>query len=219
MNRLAWRLLLAAIALVAVFAQLDRASARRPQLAPLVPAPFRSFAQPSIAMAAAVSADPAGARAEARRLVQRRPLPAEHLFVLALADLRTGDTGGYARAFQRATTRGWRSVPIQQAAARAALAQGDADAAANRIAALWALDASDPALHDLTRVLLANERGRRVFAARLAGTKVWQNLYLQRALELTSRSAAQAIVAEAIGEGARFDRDALSALRSAAVRP
>lgn len=205
MRRFAWWALLAAIAAVAVFAQLDRASHVRPQLAPAVPKPFRSFAQVPMTMLAVASGDAAAARREAERLVRIRPMPAEHLFLLALTDLRRGDVQGYARAFEHSTTRGWRAQPVQQAAAAAALARGDAEAAANRVAAMWALDASDPALPELTRSLLSSRRGRRAFARNLAGTKVWQNLFLQRAAEFAPPHAALEVVSQAQREGARFD--------------
>lgn len=215
-RRVAWWALLASVAVVAAFAQLDRASQRRPELVPAVPHPFRSFAQQHAALMALAGADPRAARAETERLVRIRPMPAEHLYLLALADLRGGDLVGYARAFEQSTTRGWRARPVQQAAARAALDAGNPEAAANRVAALWALDASDPAVPALTRSLLATERGRAAFAAKLAGTKVWQNSYLRRALELGAADHTAAVVDQALREGARFDPAALERFRTAA---
>lgn len=172
MKRLAWWLALGGLALLAAFAQLDRASAARPALAPLVPKPFRSFAQPMITLVALATGTPAEARAEARRLVRIRPMPAEHLYALALAELRAGNLTGYATAFERATERGWRARPIQAAAARAALDAGDVDAAANRIAALWATG-PDAETIALTHRLLALEGGRAAFEARGRAARKW----------------------------------------------
>ena len=63
---------------------------------------------------------------------------------------------------------------VQQASAEAALAQGRYDAAAQRIAALFATgDARDEAL-DLARRLLAEPEGRSAFAALLASRGHWQ---------------------------------------------
>jgi len=218
MTALLWRVMLAGVAVVAICAQLDRASTTHPQLAPFVPPPFRSLAQPSMTMLALAQGGAREARAEAVQLVRRRPLPAEHLFVLALSDLRNGDLDGYARAFERSTERGWRATAVQQAAAQASLARGDVKAASNRIAALWAVDASDPAIPRLTRSLLTSGRGRRAFAARLAGTRIWQNLYLSRALEFTSPAEARVVVDSAVRAGARFDPTALRAFGAALIR-
>ena len=214
--RWAWWALLASVAAVAAFAQLDRASQRRPELVPAVPPPFRSFAQQHAALMALAGGDPRMARAAAERLVRVRPMPAEHLYLLALADLRGGDFAGYARAFEQSTARGWRARPVQQAATRAALDAGNVEAAANRIAALWALDARDPAIPVLTRSLLATERGRAAFAAKLAGTEVWQDAYLQRALDFGAAGHASAVIDQAIHKGARFDPATLERFRSAA---
>ena len=85
MIRWLWRIALGMLSLVAIGAQLDRASYLRPELAILVPQPFRSFAQPTTALVALATGDSTTARAEAQRLVRRRPIPAEHLFTLAMA--------------------------------------------------------------------------------------------------------------------------------------
>jgi hypothetical protein len=203
---------LAGLAAVTVFAQLDLASVTRPALVSLVPKPFRSASQPTIAVLAIGEGNSAKAQAEARQLVRRRPLPSEHLLILALADLRSGNMAGYARAFELSTERGWRAAPVQLAAARAALGRGSSMAAANRIAALWALDASQPALHELTSSLLQSSTGRRAFAAKLAGTRVWQDSYLQRAGEFAPAAATREVILEAIHAGAQFDCERLAAL-------
>lgn len=203
--RLAWWTALAGLAVVAVFAHLDRASENRPQLAAFVPPPFRSFAQVPMALVATMAASPEAARAEAERLVRRRPLPAEHLFALAVADLRDGDKAGYAAAFRLATTRGWRSPAVQDVASREALAAGDYAAASNRVAALWALDANSPALGTLTTQLLADPGGREAFAGALAGTRVWQRAFLRKGLELAPPTQMARLLSRAQTLGAQFD--------------
>lgn len=209
MTRWIWRAALAALALVAVAAELDRASYLRPELSVVVPKPFRSFAQPTTALLALATSDNATAQAEARRLVRRRPMPAEHLFTLAMGELRNGRPLAFAAAFRAASTRGWRYAPLQVTAAQAALASGDVRGAANRVAALWAADANDPSVAPLTRALLAAPGGPEAFAIPLAHTHVWSKNFLGRARAYASPENALRTVLAARRAGARFDCAAL----------
>ena len=212
MTRWVWRIGLALIALVAIGAELDRASYLRPELAIVVPRPFRSFAQPTVALLALATGDNATAAEETRRLVRRRPIPAEHLFALAMTDARNGRPLGFAAAFRAASTRGWRFAPLQVAAAQAALASGDVKAAANRVAALWAEDADNPSVTPLTKSLLESPGGPEAFAVPLAETHVWSGNFVARALNFASPAVALRTVVAARQAGARFDCGALRRL-------
>jgi hypothetical protein len=209
MTRWIWRIALALIAIVAVGAELDRASYLRPELAIVVPQPFRSFAQPTTALLALATGDDAAAQEEARRLVRRRPIPAEHLFTLAMAEIRSGNPRAFAERFRVASTRGWRYPPLQVAAAQAALANGDVKAAANRVAALWAEDSANPSVEPLTKALLAAPGGPEAFATPLAQTHVWSDNFVARALAFASPANAMRTVIAARREGAHFDCRAL----------
>lgn len=214
---LSW-LILAALAVVAVGAELDRASYERAELAPLVPRPFRSFAQPTLTMLALITSDPAVAKNEAQLLVRRRPMPAEHLYMLALADQRAGDAKDAAAASLLATERGWRARPVQIAAARSALAKGQVEAAANRVAALWALQPGDPVVPELTGALLAQRQGPEAFAARMAATRVWQNAALTSLGSMTSAEVARHTISLALADGAHFQCGLLTAANAQFVR-
>lgn len=206
MIRWLWWLALAGLALVTVAAQLDRASQGRPELSAFVPGPFRSFAQVPMAMVALTTRDADAAREQARTLVRRRPMPAEYLFALSMAELRGGNPKGFAETFRAASTRGWRFAPLQVTAARAALDNGDAVGAANRVAALWAAEPDNAALAQLTERLLAAPGGPDALAINLAGTSVWQDTFLVQAPTLAVDNAAlvQTVVA-ARRAGAAFD--------------
>ncbi|OZA63371.1 MAG: hypothetical protein B7X78_05655, partial [Sphingomonadales bacterium 39-62-4] len=115
MIRNLWACLMVVFALCAVGAQIDRSVRRQPFLAPLVPPPFRSFAQWQITVTSVRSAPPPAALAEARRLVERSPVPSESFTFLAVALERNGDRKGSGLAIQRAALRGWRD-PIAQRA-------------------------------------------------------------------------------------------------------
>jgi len=201
-----WYLALAGLALVTVAAQLDRASQARPELSAAVPGPFRSFAQVPTVLVALTTQDGAVAREQARTLVRRRPMPAEHLFALSVAELRGGDPKAFAATFRAASTRGWRFAPLQVTAARAALDNGDAKGAANRVAALWAAEPDNASLASLTNRLLAAPGGPEALATNLAGTRVWPNTFLVQAPTMSGDDAAivQTVVA-ARRAGAAFD--------------
>jgi hypothetical protein len=205
MIRWIWRVALALVAVIAIGAELDRASYLRPELAIVVPKPFRSFAQPTNAIVALATGDNAAAREEARRLVRRRPIPAEHLFTLAMAEMRNGHPRAFADAFRAASTRGWRYPPLQVAAAQAALASGDVKAAANRVAALWAEDADNPSVSPLTKSLLETPGGPEALAVPLAQTHVWSGNFIARAPGIASPANAARTIASARRAGASFD--------------
>ncbi len=219
MTRWIWRLALVLIAVVAVCAQLDRASYLRPELAIVVPKPFRSFAQPTTALLALATGNTSDAQIETRRLVRRRPIPAEHLFTLAMGELRAGNPRAFAKAFRVASTRGWRFPPLQVAAAQAALANGDVKGAANRVAALWAQNPANPSVEPLTKALLAAPGGPEAFAVPLANTHVWSDNFVSRAASFASPANAVLTVATARRAGGQFDCRALERFdRSLAVR-
>lgn len=212
MIRWLWRSLLALLGVVAVGAELDHASATRPQLAIVVPQLFRSTAQATIASLALTAKDGATARDEARRLVRRRPMPAEHLFTLAVADLRAQRPRAFTNDFRAASTRGWRYAPLQAAAAQGALQNGDLAGAANRVAALWAAAAEDPSTAPLTSALLTKPGGPEAFAIPLSQTHVWAANFLASAGPLAPPSAIVRTVDAAQRHGAHFECDAIERL-------
>ena len=171
--------------------------------------PFRSFAQETTALIALTAGDSAAARDEAQRLVRRRPMPAEHLFALGLAEMRSGHPQAFAADFRAASTRGWRFSPLQVTAAQAALANGDVKGSANRVAALWAADSGNPLLPGLTKSLLAASGGPEAFAVPLAQTRVWSDNFLGAVPSLVEPSVALRTVLSARREGAHFDCAAL----------
>jgi hypothetical protein len=181
----------------------------------VVPGPFRSFAQPTVALIALATGDNTTAQEEARRLVRRRPIPAEHLYTLAMADLRNGQPQAFASAFRAASTRGWRYPPLQVAAAQAALAAGDEKGAANRIAALWAENPGNPAVAPLSKALLAAPGGADAFAIPLSKTHVWSGNFVGRSLAYASPPTAMRMVVAARRAGARFDCASLRRLKQA----
>lgn len=179
-GRLVWWSVLGLLASVTVLAQLDRSARFTPALAPFVPEAFAGFAAERNAQRAVLAQDGAPALAAARALVAVRPLPAEHLTLLAQAQLLAGEEAKAIATLEAATKRGWRAPLAQLAAAQAAIVDDDYEAAALRLNALFATDGvPDQAMATLA-ALLSSEGGRAAFAERLAGEGRWQRNLVAR---------------------------------------
>lgn len=181
--RVVWVCILAVIAGITAQLQLDRQSARDPAMTAFVAAPFLADAQPAITREALVAGDPATALAEARRLVEQRPIPAEHLSMLARAYLISGDPERAEQAMTNAAMRGWRDLEVQEAMARLALAYGDLPEATRRFAALMVGGKdNDLLLQELAGAIFA-ERGspaHTTMADILQGADRWFGVFLRR---------------------------------------
>lgn len=178
-GRMIWWSALAVVAMVALFAQLDRATRFSPGLERLVPASFSAFAaerraEATLAAARDTAPDSDLMIAQSRALIAARPVPAEHLSLLAQGYIYAGQSDAALATLQAASTRGWRAPVVQLAAAQAALASGDMEAAAQRITALLATGSLPEHTPDLIAQLLTTPQGRAAFADRLASQGRWQ---------------------------------------------
>ncbi|QUL37649.1 hypothetical protein [Erythrobacter sp. JK5] len=207
-GRIIWLAALLALALITGAAQIDRQARVTPSLANAVPEPFRGFAQARIAARAIAGEDTARALAEAKRLVARRPIPAEHLRLLAAAQIEAGLIEESAVTVQVAARRGWRDAPSQQAMLRLALAAGDRPEAARRYAALLVASRTEEALlEELGALVFAepDESARATFAEIVAAGERWHDYYLRRAARVMPPATMVDVTEAAIADGARFD--------------
>ncbi len=204
MMRYLWLCLMAVLAVVATGAELDRASRRIPQLATLVPPPFRSFAQEQLVSSTVRSDPPAAALENAQLLVRRRPVPSEHLSLLAIAEERIGKSEQSGPLVQAAARRGWRDPIAQQAMFAIALNAGDAGESAHRVAAMWALQDDQAPLRDLAAQLLAQPEGRAALAEAIGLGGRWIAPFMAAASDFAPVELAQT-VSLADAKGARPD--------------
>lgn len=207
-GRVIWIGLLFALAVVTTMLQLDRQADATPALAPFVPAPMRGYAQPPVTLAATEGADSAAALEEARRLVRRRPIPAEHLTLLALAQTKAGMPEQAGLTIQIAAQRGWREPVAQEAVLRLALAAGDEPEAARRYAALFLRAATpDTLLQEIGPAVLTRTDGpgQRTLVDIISGTDRWHDTLLRRGVQVMPPAAFADITLAAIERGARFD--------------
>lgn len=140
----------------------------------------------------------------------RQRIPAENLLMLSAARQLSGQELETIEALQYAALRGWRLQPAQEAMLQLALINGNTPEAANRLAALWALDAKSPAQGKFTQVILSTEAGRHSFAVQLAGTQNWQDRSLTGGLEMVDPDTMAQTIHDASQLGAEFDCAALS---------
>jgi hypothetical protein len=212
-GRVLWVAGMIAIGLGTAGLQLDKQSEITPALAPLVPGALRNFAQTHITAQATESGDPAQAVIEAQRLVQSRPLPAEYLSLLAVAQARAGREEEATVTIQIAGQRGWREPVAQETVLRLALAAGDEPEAARRFVALFLREKTpDDLLTTLGAQVLAepNGAGQRTLADIVARGARWHELYLRRGAQVIAPAAFSDVTVLSIKRGAIFDCEALA---------
>lgn len=207
-SRIIWFAALLGVALVCISVQLDRQSRKDPELAAYVPEPFRSSAQRVMATNAINNGSPEAGLAETRKLVQRRPLPAEHLRFLTQAQVQAGDPEAGAVTIQYAAQRGWRDPIAQQAMVQIALDVGDKTQSARRYAALFMMpNADETLLKALGQEVLGEPGGeeRAELAQIVSGADRWHATFLQRGARVMPPGAFAEIVQINLEQGVRFD--------------
>ena len=211
--QIVWIAALAALAILTILLQLDYMARRSPALAPAVPQFLRSQAQVPITKSALQANDTARALAEARLLVQRRPLPAENLSLLAIAQAKADQAPAAARTIQLAGQRGWREPLAQEAVLRLALEVGNQPEAARRYAALFLRESTpEPLLEELGRSVLggSGKVGRDTLTEIVVGGERWHTIFLRRGPKVMPPAAFAAIAAESLRRGSAFDCGALA---------
>ncbi len=199
---------MAALAVLTTALQIDKQSDITPSLAAAVPPPLRDYAQTRVTLAALEAGDPAIALAAAEVLVQRRPVPAEYLSLLAIAQARAGQAEQAALTIQIAGQRGWREPLAQEAVLRLALAAGDKPEAARRYAALMLHSAAPNAvLQELGEQVFdeAGGPGRQTMIDIVSAAERWQSRFLRRGQAVIEPDAFAEIIAGSVAQGSAFD--------------
>lgn len=206
--RIMWRLALPILALATIGVHFDRQAIKTPTFAATVPEPFRGSAQLRVAAEALDSKNPELALAEAKRLVQRRPLPAEHLRLLAQAQFAAGEVGPSTMTIQYAAQRGWRDALAQESLLRLAIDAGDRDEAARRYTALFLRrDTTDALLEQLGPSVLSDPEGegRATLVTIVGGAKRWHSQFLNRGARVMPPNAFADVIVKASANGTSFD--------------
>lgn len=205
MMRWAWYGCLLVLALLATATELDVMSRYDVRVVSYIPGPFRNYAQTRVTEMALAGPDPRTALAEARTLVQRRPIPTDSLFLLASAYQFSGDEHNANEAFAQSTARGWRNPVVEQIMVATALQHGDIATAAAHLLALWSLGIDTPERDSLTQQVLAAPGGAEAYGKLLATSHFAQDAAMQGATTLVPTRDFVRMVHAAIVAGARFD--------------
>ncbi len=206
MKTVLWIVLLTVVAAIVVGAQLDRQARISTEIAQYVPPPSRAFAQGHLTAQALRAGNHEEALSQARRLVARRPMPAEHLRMLALAQAMAGDQSASIITLQAAARRGWRDLAVQEAMLRLAIENEDRGESVRRYAALSAaLQTDDAVLRELGPAALATSNARSDFAAILAPARRWHRLFLSRGVRTLPVHIADEVIGKAVERGANFE--------------
>lgn len=206
--RIIWIAALVVIGALTAQLQLDRQSAREAEAAQWVAQPFRAYSQAILTEQHINGDDPARALIEAQRLVERRPMPAEHLTALTKAYIKNGDATAATLSIQSAAQRGWREPLAQETMARLALANDDLAEASRRFVALLVLgDGNEALLSDLAGQIFAepDSPGLAPVVEVIGDADRWQKLFLRRGPTVMPPDAFAAILQASSEEGARFE--------------
>nr|WP_298925176.1 hypothetical protein [uncultured Erythrobacter sp.] len=206
-GRLIWYAALLLVAAVTAALQLDRQSASIPALSKTVPPPARGFAQAQIAARALRAEEANAAVEEAKLLVERRPIPAESLRLLAQAQFAAGQTDEGFLTIQIAAKRGWRDPAAQEAMLRLALAAGDEAEAAKRYTALFLQNRTEDALLiELGATLFAppDSPATQTLIDIVSGSERWPDTFLRRGIRVLPADAFVKITNRAIARNASF---------------
>lgn len=207
-GRIIWWTALAAAALLTAGLQLDFRTRSTPELAPRVPEILRNYAQVRMTQSALAGDNADEALAEAKRLVERRPLPAEYLALLAASQIKAGQEEAAGRTIQIAGQRGWREPATQEAVLRIALAAGDRAEAARRYIALFLRTQTPEALLEQlgTPVLGGpDDAGRKAMLTVVVGAERWRATFLRRGARVMPPDAFAEIATSSIRQGVTFD--------------
>ena len=206
-GRVIWIAVLAGIGALTAGLQIDFKSKSASQFATVVPEPLRNYAQLRIAQKAVLGDDPAVALAETEKLVKRRPMPSEHLTLLAAGQAKAGKDDA-ARTIQIAGRRGWRDPVAQLAVLRLALDAGDRREAARRYAALFLRrDTPDALLQELSPQVFGgtDTTARDAMIQIVVGGERWHPLFLARGLRVMPADVFASITSGSMAKGAAFD--------------
>lgn len=156
-----WFAFVAVIIVAAIGTQMDREGHLSLRVARMVPVVFQGSALDTLAMDAIRRKDRYEGEVLSRRLIHRRPIPAESLSLYARALAASGKEVASAAALQSAAGRGWRDRFVQRAVIVSALQQGDNEVAVNRIIGLWRIGERDAWLKEVTQASLMSPAGVR----------------------------------------------------------
>jgi hypothetical protein len=156
---------------------LDRAAVSRPELAQMVPGPFRQQVLTHAAARQLYAGHFAQALLTTGRLLSRDPLSPGAAGILGTARLALGDAGGARGTFRTSAKLGWRDAATQVYWFEAALGTQDFDLAGMRFEAIARQWPDAASVDELSARLENDPRGLAILARRMALGATWAKAY------------------------------------------
>lgn len=182
LGRVVWIVVLLFVGIAAAGLQMDRQARQDVAFAHEVPRIARAYALLPLANEAYQKKDFQQGLAYARLLVQKRPVPAEQLALLATGLIQTGQTQQGYDILLMSARRGWREGYTQIVMARMALEGAEPSIAAARILALWRTNIFGAEARQLTVELLEVPGGLKALADGMLARDPWGTSLLVTAM-------------------------------------
>lgn len=199
-------LLLALVAGAAItLAQLDRQARSNVGLVEILPEGYGGFADERRAQLA-LATDPASAGPYVRAVAKARPVDISHLSHLAVWAAETDQMDLAGRTLNEAATRGWRDTFVQVSVLGSAAAQGNLQAAAQRLDALARFEADPAILMQALDILLTLDGAQNVIAQQVAQSEYLQDVLVDYTRQRPqSEKAVHEILLSLRNSGYKFD--------------
>ena len=176
--------------------QIDRQARGNAGLASFVPVGVGGFADEQRARLA-LATDPVSAEPYVKSVVARRPVDVSHLSHLAIWAAEAGEMDLAARTLTEASRRGWRDTFVQVSVLGSAAAEGNLEAATQRLDALARFQADPAILMRALDIMLTLDGAEANIAAQVGQSEYLKDVLVDYARE---RPQAGSDVASIVGE-------------------
>ena len=188
-------LLAFAIGAIVAYAQIDRQSRSNPALANFVPAGLGGFADEQRARLT-LATDPAAAESYVKSVVKARPIDVSHLSHLAIWAAEAEQMDLAAQALGEASRRGWRDTFVQVSVLGSAAAEGNLEAATQRLDALARFQAEPAILIRALDIMLTIDGAERNIAAQVSESEYLSDVLVDYASQRPQSGLAVARIIE-----------------------
>lgn len=215
-HALFWLVLLGIFGCTAML-QIDRQARLSPQLSRLVAGPFQSHALEYL-VAEAAREKRADAYAKGVMLVERRPVPADTLYLASLAAVTAGRNDVADASMALAAARGWRATLPNLLALRGAFEVQDWEGSVHRLAALYRMNSITDVTRQGLAVVAERAEGREAIANYAAKDPKFAFFVLRSAIDNIPLPAAIDVIERTRTKGASFACADLAGVSGALLR-
>ena len=215
--RLAYFLALALLLVCTALLQLDRQTRIAPQLSRLVPYPFQSQAL-ELNVAEAIRIKNPDAFRMAVDLIERRPIPADTLYMASLAAVEAGEDDVADATMGLAASRGWRVTLPNLLALQGAFMGEDWEGSVLRLAALVRMNSTPEVTSQGLSLIAEREAGREAIANYAATDPKFAFFALRSSIDSVKLTSAVDIIDRIRAKGGEFTCPDLAWVTGALLR-